>query len=1049
LAILNGVLQLMAPTAPRQLRLSIDYFFRSLARDRGANAIAVVLSGAGSDGTLGVRAIKGDGGIVVIQDPETAAYNSMPASALATGLADVVLPPGEIGPWLRDYEWQLLQPEKNEQVRQALRTGSELSRLFVLVRNHTGYDFSLYKEGTICRRIERRMVVNQVKGLSDYVNLLQDSNEELDRLWKEFLIRVTQFFRNTDAFDTLAKQVVPTLFSQHDQPLRIWVPACSTGEEAYSIGILIQDHMERSGHVRPVQIFATDIDDEALDIGRAGIYPETILADVPADLLRRYFVKHPAGFQVVKQIRAMMVFSRHDITRDPPFSRLDMVSCRNLLIYMSAELQGRILNSFSYALRRNGALFIGHSEHIGKVESLYDCLDSQAKLYRRNSAMLRDYSPVQRPAWRQPGEMQRRSSDPRAPIEDIQQLTHKTLLKEYTPACVVIDRRKQIQYVHGHVGAFLEPAAGRPSVDILKMARDGLRSDLLNAIRGVLDGEPMRRVDRLPIKHADGLRLANLTVRPLAGIGSGSDLLLVVFEDAGRIEQPSDKLAETAARVGNWSERVALLEQELSETRETLQDANERLESGNEELHSTVEELQSSNEELMTSQEELSSINEELHTVNCELEEKVRELETTGNDLENLLVSTEIATVFLDLDLCIRRFTPAAVRVINLIASDVGRPLADIVHQLDYDQLIADAESVLDQVRPMVREVHSRDGISYSLRIGLYRTSSNAIDGVVLTFTDLTDRIIEEKRFIGLLELAPDATLISDASGGILQVNAQAEALFGYPRNELIGRQIEFLVPVALRDRHGEQRRAYQGNATARPIGQRGRALTALRKDGSEFDADIAIGPIHTSKGKLFVSCIRDTSDTERTRQRLSQSNRLILGLLRWQRDGPLTGVMSIDTLLERLCRELVDYVGYRACWIGLGDIGLGDRADDADHALVASRGLRDSAESPFRPEGLPANFGPLPLIFSDLMHDDAGPLRQWVLAGGCRSAIVAPLATATDRLGVMIICSDTPNDFVVEELTLWQTVADTIGRLLEQGTAGPATGHPDQAPAG
>lgn len=1027
LAILNGVLQLMTPTGPRHLRLSIDYFFRSLARDRGASAIGVILSGAGSDGTLGVRAIKGEGGIVLVQDPETAAYDSMPASAVATGLADVVLSPGEIGPWLRDYDWDSLQPQETGQVRGAPQTDSEIGRLFVLVRNRTGYDFSLYKEGTIGRRIERRMVVNQVKKLADYIDLLQESEQEVDRLWKEFLIRVTQFFRNPEAFETLAQRVLQTLFSSKPdgQPLRIWVPACSTGEEAYTIGILVQNHMDRTGKSCAVQIFATDIDDEALDIGRAGVYPETILADVPGEFLRRYFVRHPSGFQVAKQIRSMMVFSRHDITRDPPFSRVDLVSCRNLLIYMCTELQVRVLDSLSYALRSDGVLFIGHSEHIGRAERLYEALDSRAKLYRRNGTMLREHGSGQRPAWRTPGDKARPSRGS-APVEDIQQLTQKALLKDHAPACVVIDRHRQVQYFHGHVGLFLEPPAGRPSMDILKMARDGLQTELHNAIRQVLDGEPERRCERLPVKQTDGTRLVRLMVRPLPGTAGESDLLMVLFEDEGLSQPAEDDKAQPCTGT-DGDTHVARLEQELSETRETLQEANEQLESSNEELHSTVEELQSSNEELMTSQEELSSINEELHTVNCELEEKVRELETTSNDLENLLVSTEIATVFLDLDLCVRRFTPTAARIINLIDSDIGRPLGDISHQLDYDSLIADAESVLDQVRPLVREVRSTDGIRYSLRIGLYRTSMSAIDGVVLTFVDLTERILEEQRFLDLLELTPDATLISDASGSILQANRQAETLFGYSREELVGRQIEFLVPVALRDRHGDERRAYQGHPEVRQMGQRGQALAALRKDGSEFNADIAVGPIQAPEGRLFVACVRDASEMQMARRRLARSNRLIVGFLRWQREVPRAGAATAEAL-QRLCRELVDFVGYRACWIGLPDKG-----NTSDLVQVASHGLRSTTGTPFGPSGPPPGLERKAIIVDGTSDDETTALRDWVLAVGCRSALAVPLAAVGGGFGLLVVCGNEHNDFVIEEVALWQTLAESITAALDQ----------------
>jgi two-component system CheB/CheR fusion protein len=1025
LAILNGVLQLMEPSGQRHLRLSIDYFFRSLAQDQGPNAFCIVLSGAGSDGALGLRAIKGEGGVVLVQDPQTAAYDSMPRSADDTGLADAVLPPGEMGLWLQACGGQLRQPGRAEQVNRALRAGSKVDRLFVLVRNRTGYDFSQYKEGTIGRRIERRMVVNGIGDLDDYVGFLQRSPDELDRLWKEFLIRVTQFFRNPKAFTALEEKVIPGLFINRppQEAIRIWVPGCSTGEEAYSIAMQVQRQLERMGRTYAVQIFATDIDEEALDIARAGVYPNSIAADVPGGYLRRYFVKHAQGLQVAAAVRGMLVFSRHDITRDPPFSRMDLIGCRNLLIYMRPELQLRVLDALTYALKSEAVLFLGSSESLGKYAELYQTLDARAKLYRRHGAALRDPILMHRPPRRVLSDVGAAPVPPDATPDGLRQLTQAALLADHTPACAVIDGRNQVQYIHGHTGMFLEPAMGRASMDILKMTRDGLRSELASAIRTAADNGKPARFEHLRVHSQEGTRRVNLSVRTLPRAGNQSPLLMVLFEDAGPEPQAQGASGERNRRGLADDSRIAWLEQELADTRETLQHANEELESSNEELQSTVEELQSSNEELMTSQEELSSINEELHTVNVELEDKVHQLETVGNDLENLLVSTEIATVFLDLDLNVRRFTPAASKVINLIASDIGRPLADIVHKLDYDDLIADAEAVLDNVQPRVLDVRSRGGTWYSLRINLYRTGSNAIDGVVLTFVDLTERVLSQERFLGLLELAPDATVITDTSGEIVQVNTEAERLFGYRRDALLGRAVEVLLPVRLRDRHGEERRAYQHHPRVRAMGQAGQRLIGLRKDGGEFPADIAIGPIQTPEGKLFVASVRDASQQQRTRMVLERTNRMFHEFCEWNQ-ARFLGAQDPATALRELCRRLVEQVGYRQCWIGLAE-------KENPLAPVAHRGFPPGAGTALDPAWVDPGNGPAPRVLHQVQDSGPEELRTPAAVWGCNALLAAPMMVRRQRMGLLVICAAEPDAFAHEEVRMWQTLATSLGVML------------------
>jgi two-component system CheB/CheR fusion protein len=1030
LAILNGVLQLMDPTGPRHLRLSIDYFFRSLARDQGANAFCIVLSGAGSDGTLGLRAVKGEDGVALVQNPETAAYDSMPRSADATGLADAVLTPREMGPWLQAYNRHSRLPGTAGQIRHAIESSGEADKLFVLVRNRAGYDFSQYKEGTVGRRIERRMAVNHIDTLENYIRLLQQNPAELDRLWKEFLIRVTQFFRNPKVMTTLAEKAIASLLEDRPahEPIRVWVPGCSTGEEAYTIALLLQERLDRLGRTHSVQIFATDIDEEALQIARQGCYPASIAADVPVKYLRRYFLKHEQGFQIGKALRGMLVFARHDITRDPPFSQMDLVSCRNLLIYMRPQLQARVLDSLTYALRPGGVLFLGHSESLGKFADFFETIDSRSKIYRRSGRAITGLNPQPR--------VRRRTSlnaaeslqagEPQG--EDLQRSTEAALLTDHTPACVVVDNKHQVLYIHGHTGLFLEPAMGRASMNLLKMAREGLRSELSSALREAGTTQQPSRFERLRVKTRDGERLVDLTVRPLPAASAPAGTLMVLFEDGGPVRRLDEVPAGSSGDSGAFAARSAWLEQELSDARETLQNANEELETSNEELQSTVEELQSSNEELMTSQEELSSINEELHTVNVELEEKVQLLELTTNDLENLLVSTEIGTVFLDLDLRVRRFTPSATKVINLIASDIGRPLNHIAHKLDYDHLIADAEAVLDSLQPKTVEVRSTDGVLYSLRITLYRAGNNAIDGVVLTFVDLSERMLAERRFHDLLELTPDAMVISSPRGEIAQVNRQAERLFGYSQDELLGKSVEALIPARLRDRHAVDRQGYQRYPRARPMGQGDLKLIALRKDGSEFPVDIAIGPIQTDEGPLFAASVRDVSESRRTQVALQRTNNMFHCFCEWNQSRFLSGE-KIGASLYSLCRRLVEQVGYRQCWIGLGG------GNDADVlTLLAHAGFSGADAEALDASLIDPGCGPDPRVMRDFSSDAASsPLQKLAMVWGCHAILAAPMMAGEHRVGIFVITAAESDAFPREEIALWKNLSTTLGVMLSQ----------------
>ncbi|MCB1870307.1 MAG: chemotaxis protein CheR, partial [Gammaproteobacteria bacterium] len=622
LAILNKRLQLLDPTGPRHLRLSIDYFFRSLAQEARDSAVGIVLSGTGTDGTLGVRAIKGEGGLVLVQDPATAAYDGMPRSAIATGIADAVLQPAEMARQLlayaRNATFPYTVPSSGEP-----ESLDERERLFVLLRSQTGHDFSLYKEATITRRIQRRMTINGIDKESDFIRLLQKSPAEVDALWKEFLIRVTQFFRDQDVFDALGAGIIPELLKRKnpDEELRIWVPACSTGEEVYSIAMLIHEHLEHTGATRDVQIFATDIDQAALEVARAGVYPESIISDVSKERLTRFFSKNKSAYVVGKELRRMLVFSSHDVIKDPPFSRMDLVSCRNLLIYMKTELQSRVLGLFHYALNESGYLLLGSSETTSAAQDLFTEFNRKLHLYQRRPKTEARYPRLPYSGFFQSmglggivkGAKIRRNNEP-----TLREVTEGALLELYAPTCVVVDDAGNMLYVHGQTGRFLEATTGEANLNIARLARKDLSIHLSAAIRESSATKKEVCYRSLRLEGNGEALVIDLRVRPLPGKAPQPSGLLVLFEEVtprGRTDDADTIPVADAALL----ERTTMLEQELASTREVLQTANEELQTSNEELSSTVEELQSTNEELLTSQEELRSVNEELLTVNAEL----------------------------------------------------------------------------------------------------------------------------------------------------------------------------------------------------------------------------------------------------------------------------------------------------------------------------------------------------------------------------------------------------------------------------------------------
>jgi two-component system, chemotaxis family, CheB/CheR fusion protein len=745
LSILNGVLQLMEQSKPRGANLPIDGFLQALARDQGTNAVAIIFSGTGNDGTLGVKAIKGEGGMVMVQDEGSAKYDGMPRSAIATGLADYILPPADMPGQLLQYLRHLVHATTATILADGGRMPDTLQKIYILLRNRTGHDFSLYKKNTILRRIERRMHVHQIDTVKDYVLYLQKSAVELDILFKELLIGVTSFFRDAQAFEKLRVHLRELLGEKPEgYTLRVWVAGCSSGEEAYSIAILLQEVMEELGRRLNVQIFGTDIDADAVNAARAGIFPASIAADVSEARLKRWFSREENHYRVKKSIREMLVFAVQSIIKDPPFTRLDLLCCRNLLIYLGPELQKRLITIFHYSLKPDGLLFLGSSESIGQAHELFGVLDKKGKIYRRKPA-----SVVGRPILSFPSipaenaGLAQPETIRKAEELSAYQLVETILRQVDAPPCVIIDEANNIVYLHGRTGRYLEPVIGKVSVNILEMARPGLKMDLAAAIRSAATNNRECVRNGVVIEQNGGHLTIDLTVKPVLEHSALRGLMMVIFKE--KVHPAKKESSPTQARGRKKNSAVESLEQELRHTRENLQTtieeletSNEELKSANEELQSTNEELQSTNEELETSKEELQSLNEEATTVNAELQSRLGELSTINDDMKNLLDNTHIATIFLDLDLCVRRFTPKAVDIIPLAPIDSGRPIRHFATNLIDTDLAADAHDVLQDLGMKEKEVLSKDGAVYRMRVRPYRTVNNVIDGVVITFEDIT-----------------------------------------------------------------------------------------------------------------------------------------------------------------------------------------------------------------------------------------------------------------------------------------------------------------------
>lgn len=759
--IIDHGLFLEEPEQQHGVRLSIDHFFRSMAEVRGERAIGVLLSGTGSDGTLGMREIKAAGGVAIVQAPQTAEYDGMPRSAIASGEVDFVLPVAEMGDALASLFDRPLLRSDERRTGLAESASEQFATVLNLLRAHTDYDFRCYKKATLERRIQRRMGLHKADTLDEYVELLREKPAEVGKLYKDILIGVTRFFRDPEAWEALETDALTQLIREKraGAPLRIWVPGCASGEEAYTLAMLVHEQMLKQNKDLDLQIFATDLSEEAIAIARGGRYPASVAVDVPGRFFEKYLAVDGDHARVVKRLRETVVFAIQNVISDPPFSNIDLISCRNLMIYLEPDIQKRMIELFHFALAPEGLLFLGPSESGERPRRMFEPLSKTYRIYRRGES-----------------KRQRQGSFPILPARDRRsivgedgtsaadmgqtggpELARRILLERFAPASVLVDKRFEVQYFHGPVRNYLDFPTGEPTSDVTSMAVEGLRSKLRGALTQAVDTGTRAEAIARNVRRSGSEVGIRVQAEPVRTGKEASPLILVSFED---ISDPRDHdeavAAREAARKASADEPlVQQLEYELQATKEDLQStieeletANEELKASNEEVMSMNEELQSTNEELETSREELQSLNEELSTVNNQLEEKVSEVEASNNDLSNLLRSTNIATVFLDTDLCIRRFTPATRDLMRIIDTDVGRPIDDLAPRVNDPGLYRDAARVLDKLQPLEAAVENDEGQHFIRRIQPYRTADNKIEGVVVTFADVTSlrRAAEQTR---------------------------------------------------------------------------------------------------------------------------------------------------------------------------------------------------------------------------------------------------------------------------------------------------------------
>ncbi|HBN79558.1 MAG TPA: chemotaxis protein CheR [Planctomycetaceae bacterium] len=920
----DGKLLLSDKDPQSGLTLPIDIFFRSLAQDAGARAIAVILSGTGSDGSQGIQDVHANGGFVIAQDLQSAKFDGMPKSAKATGVVDLVLPPERMGAALSSY---IQQPGSRNltdfmPVEPAMLKGFDA--IFQLLRKHYDIDFSYYKQSTVTRRVQRRLLMHQITDLDEYVTRLRDDSSELNSLYKDLLIGVTKFFRDPEAFDLIDQNILPEILQNHRQheELRVWVAGCATGEEAYSLAILIQEHMQEMAKPLNVKIFATDVHPTSLETASVGIYSEESLSEVSSERLEKYFKRVKTGFQVSQDLRQMIVFAPHNIIKDAPFTKIDLITCRNMLIYLEQPAQKKAISLFHFALNTRGVMFMGPSESPGELADEFDVIDERWKIYRkrRDKRLPVEMRLPLSAGYANPRIPRMGLSQPHAPANGALLRAYDELLKEYAPPTLLINNSRELVQSFSGASKYLKLTDGRPSTDIFELMLPDLKIPLTTAVHQVTKNQKSVNFKGVRVRHDTTEELLRLTVRPLQMRNGDEQQFLVTLEP---MEKPKALVKENDNEVAlnmdldeASKEQMMALESELLYTKENLQSTVEEMETSNEELQATNEELVASNEELQSTNEELHSVNEELYTVNAEYQKKIAELMELTADMDNLLHSTEVGVIFLDRELCIRKFTPKIGKTFHLLPLDIGRRVDSFAHNIDHPHLVNDLKRVLSEESPLEMEVHGGDSQTFLMRILPYR-SKNKVDGVVLTLIEIS-RLKQAEADLKLMSKVfqdgADPIILEDLDGRIIDVNAEAEKVYGWNRNELLGQSFEKLVPA------DEQIRAKE--LRERCIHKLGlRNIETIKQDinGNPFPVLLTLSLLTDQKGKpvVIASIAKDITDRklaeDKARDAVKKRDQF-LAMLSHELRNPLGAALNATYLLDGADEKALSKPLFEAC---------------------------------------------------------------------------------------------------------------------------------------
>ncbi len=870
-----------------QLYLPIDIFFQSLAEDLEERSIGVILSGTGSDGTRGIRAIKEKGGLVIVQDEQSAKFDGMPRSAIATNLVDYILQPENMAREMLNYIQHPCLVSDPASKHLIAQDDDSLSKIFALLRSSSGVDFTHYKQTTMIRRIERRMGIKQIERLSDYLHFLYQTPSELTTLFREFLIGVTRFFRDPEAFEEIKREVIPSIFAgkSRGEAIRIWVAGCSTGEEAYSLAILLTEFMETTGRHMDVKVFATDLDKNALEFAGKGLYPESIAADVSPEHLQNYFVKSGESYAVTRRVREMVIFAQQNIISDPPFSKVDLISCRNVLIYLQPILQKKVISAFQFGLNPDGFLFLGTSETVGDSDNFFLSRNTKCKTYQYKGGFrptLED-SHLKRPPLSLQPSLGRRSTithEDWRTIDGIQ----RGVIEAFLPPTVVVDENLNVVYIAGDMDAYLKvPSGGLFTANILKQARAGLSIPLSTAIHKVFKDQEEITYRNIRLEGPGSISLVDLKAKPFLETASRQKMALIQLTP---VNPAAEEHAATQSYDVNSSaqQRIQDLEHELQYTRESLQATVEELETSNEELQATNEELFAANEELQSTNEELHSVNEELITVNAEYHAKIQELSMLNEDINNLLSSTDVGTLFLDRDLRIRLFTPVVQHEIHVLEQDIGRPIGHVTHNILNCDLVHESQLVLKTLASREMETQNNRGRWYQMKFLPYYTLQHQVGGVVVTLSDITEfkqANAQLARLSAAVEQSPASILITDLDGMIEYVNPRFTQVTGYSAEEVIGSSSSILKT----DRTPEEtyRQLWQTISSGREW--RGEFVNR-RKNGEFYNESAVISPILDGDGVTtqYLSVQVDLSKQMDTEKALFESREALrLNLEKYQ----------------------------------------------------------------------------------------------------------------------------------------------------------------------